>query len=95
MAAKIWYTKFFRLYEFEIIDLLQKRDIVINKWQVEHQGINIYEDRNLVITSCTSVSVEHKIKAVNKTISVSAGLLDVPVILNSKLLAFKFWLSFV
>ena len=61
-----------RFYEFEIIELLQKRDIVVKKWQEEHQGINIYEDRNLVITSLTSISFEHKIKAVNKTIAVSA-----------------------
>ena len=37
LAVNIWHTIFFRLYEYEIIGLLQKCDIVVKKWQVEHQ----------------------------------------------------------
>ena len=36
LAVNIWHTIFFRLYEYEIIGLLQKCEIVVKKWQVEH-----------------------------------------------------------
>ena len=66
--VNIWLTNMFRLYRSEIADLLHKRDASVKKWQAEHPGINVYEDRNLEITSIMDIAVEQKINAVNKAI---------------------------
>lgn len=62
--VNIWLTHLIRLFRFEIEELLIKRDAAVKKWQAEHPGINVYEDRNLEITSIIDISVEDKIKSV-------------------------------
>lgn len=66
--VNIWLTNMVRLFRSEIEDLLLARDKAITKWQVEHLGINVYEDRNLEITSILDISVENKVKAVEKAL---------------------------
>lgn len=67
--VNIWLTHLVRLFRVEIEELLVKRDACVKKWQAEHPGINVYEDRNLEITSIIDISVENKIKALQAAVS--------------------------
>jgi hypothetical protein len=49
--TNIWLTQLVQLYQREIATLLQQRDAVIEKWQHENPNANVFEDRNLEITS--------------------------------------------
>ena len=60
--VNIWLTHMLRLFRKEIEMLLIKRDAAVKKWQAEHPGVNVYEDRNLEITSIIEISVEDKMK---------------------------------
>ncbi len=62
--VNIWMTEMIRLFRFDIEELLLQRDAKVQKWQAQHPGINVYEDRNLEITSIIDVSVENKIKSI-------------------------------
>lgn len=62
--VNIWLTNLVKLYRYEIENLLTARDVRVKAWQAEHPGINVYEDRNLEITSIIDISVEDKMKAI-------------------------------
>ncbi|MBO6827677.1 MAG: hypothetical protein JJ879_15865 [Sneathiella sp.] len=56
--VNIWLTALIRLYRPIIIDLIRKRDQAIADWQEKHPDRDVFEDRELEITSEISISVE-------------------------------------
>jgi hypothetical protein len=56
--VNIWITAMLELFRPDIEALLVKRDQAINDWQRQHPGVNVYESRNLEITSIKDISVE-------------------------------------
>ena len=62
--ANKWITAMLRLFHPQIIDLVRKRDVVIADWQRKHPDRDVYEDRDLEITSSTAISVDKQIAGV-------------------------------
>ncbi len=60
-----WITAMLSLFKPEISDLLMERDDTVTAWQKKHPRRNVYEDRELDITSELHISVEHQISQVN------------------------------
>ncbi len=64
--VNIWLTALIRLYKPLITALLLERDRKIEEWQAAHPGEDVFEDRELEVTSEIRISVEeylHKIEA--------------------------------
>ncbi len=57
-----------RLFRPQIETLLHERDEVIAKWVVDHPNEDVYEDRDLELTSHTAINVEKQVAAVNRTL---------------------------
>jgi len=64
--VNIWLTAMVRLFKPQIIQLIEQRDDAIEKWQNDHPGKDVFEDRNLEINSEMAISVEDQIIAINK-----------------------------
>ncbi|MDD4979526.1 MAG: hypothetical protein PHI29_12945 [Gallionella sp.] len=52
-----WITALFVLYRTHIEALLKKRDEIVWRWAEQHPGEDVFEDRNLDITSQMDISV--------------------------------------
>ena len=63
-----WITAMVALFRPQIEVLLRKRDVTIEKWALEHAGEDVYEDRDLEVTSIQSVSVSQQIKQVQRAL---------------------------
>ncbi len=72
MPVNIWITAMLRLFRPDIETLLMERDRMVADWERDHPGKNVYEDRDLDITSIRNISVERQIKRVNKAIAAKA-----------------------
>ena len=59
-----WITAMFRLFKPQIIQLLHARDATVASWQTQHPDRNVYEDRELEVTSYLDVSLEDQVRAV-------------------------------
>lgn len=68
MPVNIWITAMIQLFRPDIETLLHQRDQVVADWQNDHPDENVYEDRELDITSIHDISVEKQIKQVNKAL---------------------------
>ncbi len=53
--TNIWLSKMVETYQQEIRALMIQRDQVIENWQRKHPDHNVYEDRNLEITSFITI----------------------------------------
>ncbi len=60
-----WVTAMLKLFKPEITDLLLERDDTVAAWQKRYPKRNVYEDRELDITSRLLVSVDDQIRRVN------------------------------
>ena len=69
LAVNQWITAMFRFYKTEIIELIKSRDIAIAEWQTEHPERDVFEDRELEITSFKTIDVEQKIQAIQHTLA--------------------------
>ncbi len=69
LAANKWISGIVRLFRPQIEELLRQRDAEIEKWQADHPKEDVYEDRNLEVTSSIKISVDDQIKAVHKALS--------------------------
>jgi hypothetical protein len=59
-----WLSGMLRLFRPQIEDLLIQRDERVRAWRNEHPEVaNVYEDRNLEVTSQLPVSVEDQVRA--------------------------------
>ena len=62
--ANKWVTAMLRLYHHQIVELVRKRDVVVADWQRKYPDRDVYEDRDLEITSTTAISVDKQIAGV-------------------------------
>ena len=63
--VNIWMTSMIKLFRPQIEVLLRERDNTINLWQFNNLNKDVYEDRDLEVTSETLVDVDDQIKLVN------------------------------
>ena len=68
-AAGVFFVLLFRP---QIEDLILKRDKKIKMWQKKHPGKDIFEDRDLEVTSESVVSVEQQIRGLEKALGVAS-----------------------
>ncbi len=64
--VNIWITETMRLFRPQIEELLIQRDASVNAWRDEHTDKDVYEDRELEVTSEMLVDVDKQLEAVNK-----------------------------
>ena len=64
--VNIWNTNVVKLFRPEIEAMLRHRDQIIARWGAAYPGKNTYEDRDLELTSLTDISVEKRIKEIDK-----------------------------
>ena len=62
--VNIWITNMLVLFRPQIADLLCVRDAAIAAWAQTHAGRNVYEDRELEVTSTADIDVAAQLKAV-------------------------------
>lgn len=67
--ANKWVTAMLRLFHPQIIELVRKRDIAVTDWQRKYPDRDVYEDRDLEITSDTAISVNKQIAGVRAALS--------------------------
>ena len=67
--VSIWITAMVRLFRPDIETLLLQRDKAVEDWQLKHPDDSVFEDRDLDITSILEISVEDRIKQVNRALS--------------------------
>ena len=63
--VNIWITETMRLFRPQIEDLLIERDLSVAKWSEDHPGEDVYEDRELEVTSDLLIDVQLQVNAVN------------------------------
>lgn len=61
-----WVTAMLRLFRPQIVQLIRERDEKVAAWQLQNAGGNVYEDRDLNVTSELSISAPAQITAVKK-----------------------------
>ena len=57
------------LFRPQIKELLLERDRTIKNWLAAHPGIDVYEDRDLEITSIMDIDVDRQIDAVEAALA--------------------------
>ncbi len=62
-ATNRWITAMLTLFKPQIADLLRERDRVVAAWQAAHPDRDVFEDRELDVTSIVPISVEEQIAA--------------------------------
>ena len=69
LAVNDWITAMFRLYRLEIIELIKQRDQKIKEWRISHPKADVFEDRELEITSYRTIDVDLKINEIKQALS--------------------------
>jgi len=69
LAVNQWITAIFRLYKFEMVELLRLRDEKIREWRVAHPKSDVFEDRELEITSYQTIDVDLKINEIKQALN--------------------------
>ena len=68
LPVNIWITALLRLFRPDIEELVRARDRSIADWQERKHNVNVYEDRDLEITSFADISVEEQIERVTQAL---------------------------
>lgn len=68
LATNMWITAMVRLFRPQIEVLLQERDRQITRWVNMHPDRDVYEDRDLEITSICDIDVDKQISAVESAL---------------------------
>jgi hypothetical protein len=63
-----WITAMVSLYHDEIAELLRERDATVARWQGDHPGSYVYDDRALEVTSERFVDVEGRIQELERAL---------------------------
>ena len=66
--VNIWITNMLVLFRPQIRDLILARDVAIGKWGRDHPSGDIFEDRDLEVTSDLPLDVDRQIEAVDRAI---------------------------
>lgn len=69
LATNNWLSAMLRLFRPQIETLLYERDEVIAKWADEHPDEDVYEDRDLELTSTIDINIDKQISAVLQALS--------------------------
>ena len=64
LAVNLWITAMFRLYRFEMAELLLCRDKAVQVWAEEHPDRDVFEDRELEVTSSQMIDVDSKVEEI-------------------------------
>jgi hypothetical protein len=59
-----WVSAMICLFQPQIVQLLGARDKIVTQWEANHPGINVYEDRELEITSAVPISLDDQLARV-------------------------------
>ncbi len=68
LAVNQWLTAMLVLFRPQIEALLLERDKTLKNWAALHMGTDIYEDRDLEVTSFLPINTEDQIAAINDAI---------------------------
>jgi len=68
LATNRWIGALMRLFEPQIELLLMQRDETIRNWEHEHPGADVFEDRELEITSQLPIDIDEQIARVDEAL---------------------------
>lgn len=68
LAVNRWIGAMMRLFRPQAAALLHERDRNISAWAASHPDVDVYEDRDLEITSILRIDVEQQISAVERAL---------------------------
>ncbi len=63
-----WITAMLRLFRPQIVDLVRQRDSVVAAWQRRHPARNVFEDRQLEVTSYLDVAIDDHVAAISRAL---------------------------
>ena len=63
-----WITAMVQLFRPQIDWLLERRDESVSSWEAANPDVDVYEDRNLEVTSDLEISVETQIREVRQAL---------------------------
>ena len=66
--VNLWVTNMLRLFRPQITDLITQRDQNVEDWASKHPDRNVYEDRELEVTSLLDIDLSAQIDAVEATL---------------------------
>ena len=66
LATNRTVTGLMRLFKPQIVALLEQRDLTLQAWRTQHPDRDIYEDRELEITSIVDINIDRQINAIKK-----------------------------
>ena len=67
--SNIWVSAMLRLYLPQIIELVRKRDVTVADWRRKYPDRDVYEDRELELTSQMAISVDKQIAGVRAALA--------------------------
>lgn len=67
-AVNIWLSNMLVLFRPQIRNLIEERDRVVENWAAEHDSADVYEDRDLEVTSECDISVEAQLAVVRNAL---------------------------
>ncbi len=73
-----WITSMLKLFKPQITELLLERDETVAAWQKKHPKSNVYEDRDLDITSSLDITLEAQVSQINAALEVAEGHTNAP-----------------
>lgn len=72
-AVNLWLSNMLVLFRPQICRLIRGRDEVVAAWTAEHPGENVYEDRELEVTTECGISLPDQISAVRSALDARGG----------------------
>ena len=66
--ANRWITGLLGLFKPQIVELVRARDVAVEDWAKRRPGTDVFEDRDLEITSYMDVDVEEQVQAVSRAL---------------------------
>lgn len=64
-----WVTAIVRLFRPQIVDLIRARDEAIAQWQVAHPKCDVFEDRDLQVTSQIAIDFLAQVRAIEAALA--------------------------
>lgn len=65
----VWLTNMLRLFRPQVEELIRRRDAALADWQTRYPDENVYEDRNLEVTSICDIAVDQQYLAVEQALT--------------------------
>lgn len=69
--VNIWITAMLRLFRPQILELVDQRDRAVANWHARHPEVDVFEDRDLGITSQCEISIDDQIATVEAALASS------------------------